>query len=242
MPEPTRQYIFSAQMIRAAFVASGVGMVAVIAGLLILATSRPQGRLQPADTSQFEATLAEASEDLEGFERIGADRARIDVDTAMELVVERGVALTLVAIGADAAEVADQAEGQPDGAALFGNCSGCHQATGEGIPGAFPPLARHLPAIYNTDGGRSYLINVLLYGLQGEIVVEETSYSGLMPSWQQLSDAEIAAVLNHELAAWGNDALVVDFVPYAAEEVAPLRGQGLSMSDVNALRSGLDIP
>ena len=84
------------------------------------------------------------------------------------------------------------------------NCSACHQPTGAGIPGAFPPLAGPLPDIVALEGGRDYLVRVLVYGLQGQIVVAGETYSGVMSPWPQLSDQEIAAVLNHELRSWGN--------------------------------------
>lgn len=54
---------------------------------------------------------------------------------------------------------------QVDGAKLYQQCAGCHQANGQGIPGAFPPLAGHVAEILAKEGGRDYLILVLLYGL-----------------------------------------------------------------------------
>ena len=119
------------------------------------------------------------------------------------------------------------------------NCVSCHQATGLGIVGAFPPLAGHIPDLYNAEGGREYIINVVLYGLQGEINVEGNVYNGIMTPWSQLSDEEIAATLNHELMSWGNDALVTDFTPILPEEVTALRGQGLAPADVLSLRPAL---
>lgn len=120
-----------------------------------------------------------------------------------------------------------------------GICSSCHQPTGAGIPSAFPPLAGHMPNLYNAEGGREYLINVVLYGLQGEIDVDGTSYNSVMTSWASLSDEEIAATLNHELSSWGNDALVNDFSPIMPEEIAAERDKGLAMSDMLELRPEL---
>lgn len=122
------------------------------------------------------------------------------------------------------------------------DCMACHQATGEGIPGAFPPLAKHLPDIYNADGGRDVLIHTVLFGLDGKIDVLGTSYNGVMPAWHQLGDDVIAAVLNHELTTWGNDALVKDFKPIEASEVKTLRADALSADDVHALREKLTLP
>jgi mono/diheme cytochrome c family protein len=117
------------------------------------------------------------------------------------------------------------------------NCMACHQANGQGIPGAFPPLAGHIPELYNAEGGRKYIINVVLYGLMGEITVKDAKYNSVMTPWAAvLSDEQIAATLNHELNSWGNDALVTDFTPILPEEVAAERDKGLSSSDVLGLR------
>src|SRR5690606_16255839 len=82
------------------------------------------------------------------------------------------------------------------------NCVGCHQAAGQGIPGAFPPLAGHAADVY-AAGGQEYLPRVLLFGLTGAIQVEGMTYNGFMPAWAQLSDDEIANVLNHVIAELG---------------------------------------
>ena len=128
------------------------------------------------------------------------------------------------------------------GEATYANCLGCHQATGEGIPGAFPALAGHLPNVVAKDGGREYIISVLLYGLQGEVTVLGDTINSVMPPWGSLSDEEIAAVLNHELHSWGNaESLSEDFAIILPGEVAALRGQGLSSDDVYVLRGELGL-
>lgn len=245
-PQPTRQYLFSEEQIRAIFVASGIGAVTVLVGLLLLASARPQGRFEALDESQYQETLERAAASLEGFEDLGEGRARLDIDRAMELIAERGVASAVVVGSAGAATDAAAAGGEgqaalPDGAAVYASCTGCHQATGQGIPAAFPPLAGHAVDLYEAD--RSYLPVVLLYGLQGEIVVDGATYNGVMPAWSQLSDEEIAAVLNFTLSEWGNDdALPDDFLPYGAEDVAAERGRDLAAPDVYEIRQGLDLP
>jgi|GEM_PF-147535 cytochrome c oxidase subunit 2 len=88
-----------------------------------------------------------------------------------------------------------------EGESLFNaNCSACHQTNGQGIPGAFPPLAgnSHL-----TDA--SLIIEAVHNGKQGQITVNGTSYNGAMPpigaSW---SDEQIAAVATYVRNTWGN--------------------------------------
>ena len=121
------------------------------------------------------------------------------------------------------------------------NCSSCHQNSGEGVAGAFPPLVAHAPAVYNAEGGREYLIRLLLHGLVGPIEVNGQGYNGVMLAWQQLGDDQIAAVLNYTLTSWGNEALLENFEPYTAEDVEPYRGETLSSEDVYELRQTLNI-
>ncbi len=127
------------------------------------------------------------------------------------------------------------------GATTYANCVGCHQPTGAGIPGVFPPLVGHTVDLYAAEGGRTYLIEMMLYGLQGQIVVDGATYNGAMPGWQQLSDEAVAAVINHSLTEWGNADLIDDFDAIRAAEVEALRGQGLSASDVYERRGALGL-
>jgi mono/diheme cytochrome c family protein len=129
---------------------------------------------------------------------------------------------------------------QADGAKLYAQCAGCHGANGQGIPGAFPPLAGHVAEILNLKGGREYLILVLLYGLQGQIEVKGMKYNGVM-SVGQLKDEEIAALLNHIATAWGDDKKVKDFKPFTADEVKALRAKKLTPQQVLEERKKLGL-
>jgi mono/diheme cytochrome c family protein len=113
------------------------------------------------------------------------------------------------------------------------NCAACHQADGMGLPGAFPPLAGSLPALVALDGGRNLVLDIVVHGMQGPVTVNGADYNGLMPGWSQLSDDVIAAVINHELTSWGNDALLPDgFEPTTATEVAARRNRDLTPQQV----------
>jgi nitrite reductase (NO-forming) len=79
------------------------------------------------------------------------------------------------------------------------NCLACHQPEGQGIPGAFPPLAKS--DFLAADPARA--IDILLNGLSGEITVNEKKYNGVMPA-VQLDDESIANVLTFILNSWGN--------------------------------------
>lgn len=260
-PEPIRQYLVSQQQVKSLAILSAVAMAVSLLILLLLATSRPQGRLQRLDPTEFQQAVTAATADLDGYELLPDGRARIDIDTAMELVAERGVSAAGIVsataaatattqpadqaagAGADAAAGADagaQAAADIDGATAYAPCAACHQATGLGLPGAFPPLAGHGPELYVAD--RVYPILVLLYGVMGQIQVDGLPYNGLMPSHAHLGDAELAAILNHVMTSFGNDAILTDFDPYETAEVAAERDRMLSFTDVYALRSELDLP
>jgi nitrite reductase (NO-forming) len=79
------------------------------------------------------------------------------------------------------------------------NCLACHQAGGEGIPNAFPPLAKsdYLMA----DKKRS--IRIIRDGLQGEITVNGKKYNSVMPALG-LSQDDIANVLTYVRNSFGN--------------------------------------
>jgi mono/diheme cytochrome c family protein len=119
------------------------------------------------------------------------------------------------------------------------NCATCHQVGGRGVADAFPPLAGHLPDLLKPADGRIYVEKVLLFGLKGKISVNGGSYDGAMPDWQDLSDNDIAAVLNYVSSAWGGDkSLPAGFTPFTADEIKALRPLQLSAAAVHALRPG----
>ncbi len=239
--------LFTSAQIRAAMIGSVVVMLAVPTVLLLLMSARPQGQLQPADDSAYRAHVRTAAENLEGFELVGQTRARIDIRHAMDLVAERGVDLPLVAVSAEVgddegADAAAEGPAEADGAAVFGaNCASCHQASGQGVPGAFPPLAgEHTVALAGSDDGRAYLVRALLNGVQGPLTIDGTTYDGMMPAFPQLSDDEVAAVLNHLTVAFGNEDLHDGLPAFAADDVGAARDEGLTGADVLELRPDLD--
>ena len=105
------------------------------------------------------------------------------------------------------------------GAALFTtHCAVCHQATGEGVPGAFPPLKGNA-AVDNPDP--TLHIHTVLYGAQG-VTIGAVKYPGAMPPFaSQISDADIANIVNYERSSWGNQAK-----PVRPTDVAAVRAKG----------------
>ena len=95
-----------------------------------------------------------------------------------------------------------------DGGQIYGaKCVACHQVTGAGVAGVFPPLA----GSEWVTGDASTLIRLVLLGVTGEIEVKGQKYNGQMPPFKdQLSDAELAAVLSHIRNQWGNGAAAIN--------------------------------
>jgi len=96
------------------------------------------------------------------------------------------------------------------------NCAACHQPTGVGLAGAFPPLA-------GSDflkGNRNEVLAAALFGLEGPITVNGVEYNGVMPSLGHLRDEDLAAAITYVFGSWGNDLAAV-----SAEEVAALRAE-----------------
>ncbi len=83
------------------------------------------------------------------------------------------------------------------------NCLACHQENGQGIEGAFPPLAKS-DYLKNKDKAIEAVVN----GLSGKIIVNGKEYNGVMPAWE-LSDEDVANVLTYVYNSWGNDGSVV---------------------------------
>lgn len=103
-----------------------------------------------------------------------------------------------------------------EGKSLFDStCAACHQATGEGVPGTFPPLKGNAAV---NDADAKTQIETILDGRSGTVIGGQ-KYSGVMPPFgSQLSDAQIANVANYERSSWGNHGKHV-----TADDVAALR-------------------
>jgi mono/diheme cytochrome c family protein len=70
------------------------------------------------------------------------------------------------------------------------NCVACHQATGMGVPGAFPALSGSKVV----DGPKEEQIKLVLNGKQGTA----------MNAFKHLSDVELAAVVTYTRNSWNN--------------------------------------
>ena len=99
---------------------------------------------------------------------------------------------------AEGGEGADKEAIIASGKKLFQiRCAPCHQANGEGLAGAFPPLKGS--QIVN-DKDPSAMIDIILNGY------DENEAYGAMPGFAgQLNDEEVAAIAAYERNSWGNN-------------------------------------
>jgi mono/diheme cytochrome c family protein len=124
-----------------------------------------------------------------------------------------------------------------DGATLFAEqCIACHQKSGKGLAGSFPPLAGNLDLMRD----RVFPVYVLLNGLEGKITVAGKDYNAQMPPFSHLSDAEIAALVRYIRGAWNNASLrPANMKPVDAETVKAARTKTMTAAAVHAYRARL---
>ncbi len=128
-----------------------------------------------------------------------------------------GIRLCLAVILGIASASARDAEAVRRGRSLYvAHCAVCHQATGRGTPGLYPPLAG---SDYLTQpGGRTNAILAVVQGLSGKLVVNGATYDNQMPA-VVLDDGQVADVLSFVFGSWGNPG-----GEFQASEIAQVRG------------------
>lgn len=125
-----------------------------------------------------------------------------------------------------------------DGKAVYdANCAACHQPDGAGALGLAPPLAGTLGKRMAVAEGRKYLPGIVIAGLAGKMESKGVLYEGIMPNWQQLSDGELAAVLNHVLTTFNAAELPADFKVIEADELAAARAKKPTAKELRGWRA-----
>ena len=94
-------------------------------------------------------------------------------------------------------------------------CVACHQPEGQGIPHAFPPLAKS--DYLNADPKRA--ISNVIHGLSGKVTVNDATYESIMPQLG-LNDEQVANVLTYVYSQWGNNG--TEILPGMVKEVRAL--------------------
>ncbi len=128
--------------------------------------------------------------------------------------------------GAEAPKPLTPEEIIANGKKFFNNaaCNTCHQPTGLGQPGVYPPLA----GSEWVNGSEERVIRIVLYGLQGPVTVKGTTFNAAaMPAFGKVtgsgynwSDEKVASVLSYIRQEWGNAA-----APVTAEQVAAIHSK-----------------
>jgi mono/diheme cytochrome c family protein len=148
-------------------------------------------------------------------------------------------AFSCVAILAGAATLADEGSASPrfaDGAAVFAaNCAVCHRANGAGQAGLAPPLTSYPARYIALAEGRRQLVMTLLYGMFGDIVVDERHFNFKMPDFARLDDATLAATINYVVFDLGKAPGTA--APLQPEEVARERSLALGGDAVRRHRA-----
>ena len=115
------------------------------------------------------------------------------------------------------------------------NCALCHQPTGLGIPGQYPPL---VGSEWVVGDAPKRLQQILLHGISGTIHVKGGLYNNNMPAWNAtFTDKQIAAILSYVRQNWGNSA-----PPIAEADVAEARKETASRTDAWSETELLAIP
>lgn len=140
-------------------------------------------------------------------------------------VRSEGVILNVLEDARSNLETTDSYAWQGLGRNVFiGECSSCHtrlEGTSE---------------LFLMEVGRAYLVNFMLYGLEGEVTINAEQRTLRHLPFANLNDESIAAVLNYTLVSWGNDRILPDDVNfYETEEIAAGRANTLSPSKVPEL-------
>ncbi|HEX7480733.1 MAG TPA: cytochrome c [Polyangiales bacterium] len=138
--------------------------------------------------------------------------------------------LTAIAMAANAPAAAPMGVGEQTFTTV---CAACHQATGLGIPGAFPPLAGSSWVAQDPETP----IRIVLAGLSGPIEVKGAQFNSAMPPPAGLDDEKIAAVLSYVRSHFDNNAPAVDKAK-VAEVRAALAGRTApwTAADLSSLR------
>lgn len=149
-------------------------------------------------------------------DRAGTTRSR-RVPAFVAVALGAALAGSGFAAGAHAAD--SYAYDAAKGKSLFtSTCAACHQATGAGIPGAFPALKGNA-AVNDADPAQH--LHAIVFGAHDLIIGGKKYASPMPPFGAQLDDREIADIANYERSSWGNTGKQV-----SADDVAAVRKKG----------------
>jgi len=107
-------------------------------------------------------------------------------------------ALLSAPVAADVSPLPVSSPRFPEAVSRFqANCAVCHRPGGVGQIGLAPPLTRNPARYAETPEGRKQLIWTLLFGMYGELTVDDRRYNFKMPVFAQLRDDDLALLMNY---------------------------------------------
>jgi mono/diheme cytochrome c family protein len=122
-------------------------------------------------------------------------------------------------------------------------CVLCHQEDAQGAAGVAPSLVGTLVPYMASAEGKRYLAQILISGMIGPIDTEGHKFNGMMPSFRaDLSDTEIAAIINYVLGTFNGVSDAGAATPVAPEDVAAASASNPVATSTRALRQALKAP
>ncbi|HEY1082085.1 MAG TPA: cytochrome c [Prosthecobacter sp.] len=121
------------------------------------------------------------------------------------------------------------------GASGYAVCGGCHQGSGLGIAGQYPPLAGSEWVL----GGTERLIRVVQHGLTGQVTVKGQNYNfpgGMQGFGAAMSAGDLANVLTYIRNNWGNEATMVTKEMVEKVRSEEKRASQWTMADLEAFK------
>lgn len=92
------------------------------------------------------------------------------------------------------------ANSSEDGKALYDvNCASCHQANGEGLKGAFPPLKGSKIVL---DENLELYVDIIMNGYDAR---PEYGVMAAVGTNMEFDENKVAAIINYERTSWGNN-------------------------------------
>ena len=113
----------------------------------------------------------------------------------------------------------------------------CHGPAGAGVPALAPPLLSYPARYAGSTEGRRQLALTVLYGMIGDITVDDKHYNFQMPEFSRLDDAQLAATLNFIVFDLGH--APADVKPVSAAEVAAERARAMDGAAVREHRKSV---
>ena len=97
-------------------------------------------------------------------------------------------------------------------------CMSCHMENGEGLENAFPSLVKT-----GNLNDKNRLVKIILQGMRGPISVKGVKYESEMAG-ADLTDKEVADVINYIRNSWGNKAPAMQASEVAAAKKSVVKG------------------